>query len=47
MTGALVVRVADATVGRLWLDEKKRFCFQYDPLWRRPGCHVTINRSPS
>ena len=33
MTGALVVRIAEATVGRLWLDEKKRFCFQYDPLW--------------
>ena len=33
MTGALVVRVADAAVGRLWLDERKLFCFQYDPLW--------------
>lgn len=33
MTGALVVRIADETVGRLWLDEKKRFAFQYDPLW--------------
>jgi serine/threonine-protein kinase HipA len=33
MTGALVVRIADAAVGRLWLDERKRFCSQYDPLW--------------
>ena len=33
MTGALLVRIAEATVGRLWLDEKKHFCFQYDPLW--------------
>ena len=33
MTATLLVRVDEATVGRLWLDEKKRFCFQYDPYW--------------
>jgi serine/threonine-protein kinase HipA len=33
MTGVLVVRIADAAAGRLWLDERKQFCFQYDPLW--------------
>jgi serine/threonine-protein kinase HipA len=33
MTGALEVRIAEAAVGRLWLDDRKLFCFQYDPLW--------------
>jgi serine/threonine-protein kinase HipA len=33
MTAGLLVRIADATVGRLWLDDRKLFCFQYDPLW--------------
>lgn len=33
MTASLLVRVADATVGRLWLDDRYLFCFQYDPLW--------------
>ena len=33
MTAALLVRIDDATVGRLWLDDRKLFCFQYDPLW--------------
>ncbi|SNB45467.1 type II toxin-antitoxin system HipA family toxin [Geobacter sp. DSM 9736] len=33
MTAALSVRIDDAVVGRLWLDEKKRFCFQYDQDW--------------
>lgn len=33
MTDALLVRIHDALVGRLWLDEKKRFCFQYDSQW--------------
>lgn len=33
MTSALLVRIDDAVVGRLWLDEKKRFCFQYDSQW--------------
>ena len=33
MTAALLVRIDDAVVGRLWLDEKKRFCFQYDSQW--------------
>src|SRR6266540_6068025 len=33
MTAALLVRIDDAVVGRLWLDEKKRFCFGYDSQW--------------
>lgn len=33
MTAALLVRIDDAVVGRLWLDDRKRFCFQYDSLW--------------
>ena len=33
MTAALLVRIDDAVVGRLWLDERKRFCFQYDKEW--------------
>lgn len=33
MTAALLVGINDAVVGRLWLDEKKRFCFQYDGQW--------------
>ncbi|QSV45467.1 type II toxin-antitoxin system HipA family toxin [Geobacter benzoatilyticus] len=33
MTAALLVRIDDVVVGRLWLDEKKRFCFQYDNEW--------------
>jgi serine/threonine-protein kinase HipA len=33
MTSALLVRIADATVGRLWLDQRKQFQFQYDPAW--------------
>jgi serine/threonine-protein kinase HipA len=33
MTALLLVRIGDDVVGRLWLDENKRFCFQYDPLW--------------
>ncbi|KAF0214923.1 MAG: serine/threonine-protein kinase [Geobacteraceae bacterium] len=33
MTAVLLVRIDDDVVGRLWLDENKRFCFRYDPLW--------------
>ncbi len=33
MTAALLVRIDDVAVGRLWLDAKKHFCFQYDSLW--------------
>jgi serine/threonine-protein kinase HipA len=33
MTSVLLVRIGDDVVGRLWLDENKRFCFQYDPHW--------------
>lgn len=33
MSDFLQARIDGATVGRLWLDEKKRFCFQYDDQW--------------
>lgn len=33
MTAVLSVRIDDVPVGRLWLDERKRFCFQYDIEW--------------
>ena len=33
MTAALSIRIDDVVVGRLWLDERKRFCFQYDKEW--------------
>src|SRR6266702_7128510 len=33
MTAALLVRIDDAVVGRLWLDEKRRFSFQYEKEW--------------
>ena len=33
MTAGLLVRIDEDVVGRLWLDEKKRFCFQYDKDW--------------
>jgi len=33
MTDGLLVRIAEDVVGRLWLDAKKRFCFQYDKEW--------------
>ena len=33
MTAGLLVRIDEDVVGRLWLDEKKRFCFQYDKEW--------------
>jgi len=33
MTALLLVRIAEDVVGRLWLDENKRFCFHYDPSW--------------
>jgi len=33
MTPGLLVRIGEDVVGRLWLDEKKRFCFQYDKQW--------------
>jgi len=33
MNADLLVRIDEAVVGRLWLDEKKRFCFQYDAGW--------------
>lgn len=35
MTAALLVRIDDVPVGRLWLDERKRFCFRYDGEWLR------------
>ena len=33
MSAALLVRIDAAVVGRLWLDQRKRFCFQYESLW--------------
>lgn len=33
MTDALLVRIDEDVVGRLWLDAYKRFCFQYDNGW--------------
>lgn len=33
MSTALQARIDEAVVGRLWLDEKKRFCFRYDEGW--------------
>ena len=33
MSTGLLVRLDEAVVGRLWLDEKRHFCFQYDVGW--------------
>lgn len=33
MRAGLLVRLDEAVVGRLWLDEKRHFCFQYDADW--------------
>lgn len=33
MSDALQVRIGESVVGRLWLDERKRFCFRYDEGW--------------
>ncbi len=33
MSAGLLVRIDEAVVGRLWLDEKKHFCFQYEAEW--------------
>lgn len=33
MITALLVRIGDAIVGRLWLDDRKRFCFRYEQEW--------------
>ncbi|RPI67859.1 MAG: type II toxin-antitoxin system HipA family toxin, partial [Geobacteraceae bacterium] len=33
MSDRLLVKIDGAVVGRLWLDEKKHFCFLYDDLW--------------
>ena len=33
MSPPLLVRIDEDVVGRLWLDEKKRFCFQYEKDW--------------
>jgi len=40
MSNGLHVRIDGAIVGRLWLDDTKRFCFQYDEGW------LTISRIP-
>ena len=33
MTDCLLVRIDEYVVGRLWLDAKKHFCFEYDTEW--------------
>ena len=33
MMGGLRVSIDEQVVGRLWLDAKKHFCFQYDKVW--------------
>ncbi len=33
MNDRLLVRIDGSAVGRLWLDKRKHFCFQYDDLW--------------
>ena len=33
MSNALLVRIDNDVVGRLWLDDKKNFCFSYDNSW--------------
>lgn len=33
MSGGLLVRIDEELVGRLWLDTKKHFCFQYEQRW--------------
>ena len=33
MNDGLLVRIDESVVGRLWLDDRKRFCFQYDEGW--------------
>ncbi len=33
MSAGLLVKIGDAVVGRLWLDAKRLFCFQYDEAW--------------
>jgi serine/threonine-protein kinase HipA len=33
MTAGLLVRIDEDVVGRLWLDARKRFCFQYAREW--------------
>ncbi len=33
MKSKLVVLIDNRTVGTLWLDGKKNFCFQYDKTW--------------
>ena len=33
MNAGLLVKIDNTTVGHLWLDVKKQFCFQYDDSW--------------
>lgn len=40
MSNGLHVRIDGSIVGRLWLDDTKRFCFQYDEGW------LTTSRIP-
>ncbi|HBG07983.1 MAG: hypothetical protein A2075_11015 [Geobacteraceae bacterium GWC2_58_44] len=44
MTAALLVRIDEDVVGRLWLDTKKRFCFQYSKKWlERSGIPLSLS----
>lgn len=42
MSAALLVRIDDAVIGRLGLDDTKRFCFQYDRRWLECTPCVTL-----
>lgn len=33
MKDHLQVKISEGLIGQLWLDERKNFCFQYDPDW--------------
>ena len=33
MSAMLLVRIDNKIIGRLWLDDKKNFCFCYDTIW--------------
>jgi len=43
MSGALSVYLRNQRVGRLWLDEGRRFLFQYDELWLKSECPVQLS----
>ena len=44
MTAGLLVKIDEDVVGRLWLDGRKRFCFQYGKEWlERPRIPLSIS----